>query len=391
MAENRERTRPPACLVVGVVAVLLLLTAVASPAWSTDIKHRLDQEKARLSQLKDEVAAERAKLATLGTKGAEIGQKMDEARSAYELITEQYRETKVKLADASNRYTALKAQLDARVREAYMEGPGNTFEFLLGATSLGDLSDRITYVDAVTQADADLANQVQNLESELSAQAKDEAQLQAKAAAALQKVQAREAELEAQLAQQQQIVDDINGKIAEATQLVQKLGKQYQDYLKAMSGVQFHPGAILEICPVDQPRAVYDGFGAPRYAGGYHPHAGDDIVAPRGTKIFAPFDGTAHSSWNSLGGNSEYVYGANGYVYNAHLDSYSSLSNGPVHVGDVIGYVGNTGDAQGGITHDHFEWHPNVTPAPSDWPASAYGYSVIGTAVNPYPLLSQVC
>jgi murein DD-endopeptidase MepM/ murein hydrolase activator NlpD len=84
-----------------------------------------------------------------------------------------------------------------------------------------------------------------------------------------------------------------------------------------------------------------------------------------------------------------YVYGADGYVYNAHLDHYSDLSNGSVHAGDVIGYVGNTGDAQGGITHDHFEWHPNVIP--SNWPESPYGYSVIGTAVNPYPILSQVC
>jgi murein DD-endopeptidase MepM/ murein hydrolase activator NlpD len=375
--------------VVGVAAVLMLLAAAASPAWGTDIQHEYRQAKARLAQLKDEVAAEREKLASLGVRAGEIAQRVDEAQAAYELVTEQLHETKVKLAEARDRYAALKAQLDARVRETYMEGPGNTFEFLLGATSLDDLSDRITYVDAVTRSDADLANEVQNLETELSARAKDEERMQARKAAALQKVQERQAELEAQLAVQQKLVDDINAKIAEAEKLVEKLGKQWQAYLKAMSGVQFHAGAIFKVCPVDQPRAVYDGFGAPRYAGGYHPHAGNDIVAPRGTPIRAPFDGTARTSWNSLGGNAVYVYGADGYVYNAHLDHYSDLSNGSVHAGDVIGYVGNTGDAQGGITHDHFEWHPNVIP--SNWPESPYGYSVIGTAVNPYPILSQVC
>ena len=387
MAENREQARAFARRMVGVVAALLLLTAVASPAWGTDIKHQYDQAKARVAQLKDEVTAERAQLAALGAKAAELAQKVDEARAAYELITEQLRETKGKLAEARDRYTALQEQLDARARETYMQGPGNTFEFLLGATSLADLSDRITYVDALTQADADLANQVQNLKNELSAEAKDEERLQEKAAAALQKVQAQEAELEAQLAQQQQIVDDIEAKVTEAERLAQKLGKQWQDYLKAMSGAQFHPGEIFKVCPVDEPRAVYDGFGAPRYAGGYHPHAGNDIVAPRGTAIRAPFDGTARTSWNSLGGNAVYVYGADGYVYNAHLDQTGY--NGPVQAGDVIGYVGNTGDAQGGITHDHFEWHPNVIP--SNWPQSAYGYTVIGSAVNPYPILSQVC
>lgn len=38
--------------------------------------------------------------------------------------------------------------------------------------------------------------------------------------------------------------------------------------------------------------------------------------------------------------------------------------------------------------YNHFEWHPYQTP--SDWPVSAYG-TVIGDAVNPWPLLSQVC
>ena len=389
MAENRELARASARRLVGVAAALLLLTAIASPAWGTDIKHELDAAKARLAQLKDEVTAEQAQLAVLGAKAAELAQKVDEARGEYELITEQLRETKGKLTEARDRYTALQGQLDARARETYMQGPGNTFEFLLGATSLADLSDRITYVDVLTQADADLANQVQNLKNELSAEAQDEERLQEKAAAALQKVQAQEAELEAQLAQQQQIVDDINGKMTEAEQLVQKLGKQYQDWLEAMSGAQFHGGTVFHYCPVDQPRAVYDGFGAPRYAGGYHPHAGNDIVAPRGTAIRAPFDGTARTSWNSLGGNAVYVYGADGYVYNAHLDQTGY--NGTVQAGEIIGYVGNTGDAQGGITHDHFEWHPNVTPSASDWPPSPYGYSVIGTAVNPWPILSAVC
>ena len=60
---------------------------------------------------------------------------------------------------------------------------------------------------------------------------------------------------------------------------------------------------------------------------------------------------------------------------------------GPVHAGQIIGYVGATGDTN--TPHLHFEWHPKVIP--SNWPASAYGVSVIGDAVNPFPLLSQVC
>jgi murein DD-endopeptidase MepM/ murein hydrolase activator NlpD len=64
------------------------------------------------------------------------------------------------------------------------------------------------------------------------------------------------------------------------------------------------------------------------------------------------------------------VYGARGFVYNAHLVAYGQL--GAVGAGTVIGYVGATGDAGG--PHDHFEWHPNN-----------------GAAVDPYPFLSAVC
>ena len=126
------------------------------------------------------------------------------------------------------------------------------------------------------------------------------------------------------------------------------------------------------MCPVDPPRAFGDGFGAPRYTGTFHLHAGDDILSDYGTKIRAPFDGIAKPTYNTLGGNGEYVYAPDGtYVYNAHLHHYSAKSNGPVQAGDVIGYVGDTGDAKG-TPHDHFEWHP--TSVPANWPASFYGY-----------------
>jgi murein DD-endopeptidase MepM/ murein hydrolase activator NlpD len=144
---------------------------------------------------------------------------------------------------------------------------------------------------------------------------------------------------------------------------------------------------VLSRCPVNGPRSFTDGFGEPRYTGGYHLHQGVDVMAPRGTPIVAPFDGSAQQSSSPLGGNEEYVYGPYGYVFNAHLSSYSSLSNGIVHAGDVIGYVGDTGDAVG--THDHFEFHPNVIP--TNWPASPFGYAVIGSAIDPYPLLVAAC
>jgi murein DD-endopeptidase MepM/ murein hydrolase activator NlpD len=132
------------------------------------------------------------------------------------------------------------------------------------------------------------------------------------------------------------------------------------------------PSRPLVVCPVRGRGYIANDFGAPRYAGGYHPHAGNDVFAAQGTPIVAPFDGVAVKTPNTLGGEAVKVYGPLGYVYNAHLSAYGRL--GPVRAADVIGYVGNTGDAIGGPPHDHFEWHPGN-----------------GAAVDPFPYLQAAC
>jgi murein DD-endopeptidase MepM/ murein hydrolase activator NlpD len=132
------------------------------------------------------------------------------------------------------------------------------------------------------------------------------------------------------------------------------------------------PGPLFEVCPVDRPRKYVDDFGDARYSGGYHRHEGIDIFAPYGTPIRAPFAGKAETSTNWAGGLQLYVHGGKGFVFVGHLSEVGKLAH--VHAGDVIGYVGTSGNAQGGSPHAHFEWHPDGGPA-----------------VNPFRLLNQAC
>jgi peptidoglycan hydrolase CwlO-like protein len=386
MRANRGRSASYRRRWVGVASVSLLLLMALAPTAGAGLKQNLDEAKARLAELKRQIGAQQSVLDRLSAEAAAIAMQIDEHQAIYEQVTTQLQQTQMELEAAKRRFEMVLGRLNERLREAFMQGPGSPVEFLLGATSLADLSDRLEFVDALAQSDSDLADRVQNLKNELSAQARNQERLRTRQADILRALEGERAKLQDQFAQQKQIYDDIQSKRAEAERLVERLGRAYRDFLASLSGVS---NGVFKVCPVDQPRALYDGFGAPRYSGGYHPHAGNDIVAPMGTAIRAPFAGTARSSYNTLGGSAVYVYGALGYAYNAHLSSYSSNSNGPVAAGDVIGYVGDSGDALGGVPHDHFEWHPNVIP--SNWPRSPYGYTVIGSALNPYPLLSQVC
>ncbi len=395
MADVHHDNRRTARRVVGLACVLLALGLFVAPA-QAGIQERLSAARARLSQLRDDIDSQQQVLDQLEAESARITAKLLDAQGQLELITEQLMQTRGELSEVKDRYDEVQGQLNDRLRETYMNGPASSLEFLLGASTFADLSDRMEYVDALAATDNDLATQVENLRNQLAAQARAQERLQQRQTELVSGLQRDQAALDAKLDQQKQIYDDIQSKRDEAMKLVNKYAKQLKAWKNSFSAVQVSGSGVFRVCPVDQPRAYSDSFGAPRYAGGYHPHAGNDILAPTGTPIRAPFDGTANTSYNTLGGNAVYVRGSAGYVYNAHLSSYSSLSNGPVHAGDVIGYVGDTGDAQGGPSHDHFEWHPYNTPSADSWPQSAYGYSVIDTgygdpAVNPYPLLTQVC
>ena len=139
-------------------------------------------------------------------------------------------------------------------------------------------------------------------------------------------------------------------------------------------------------CPVSGPVYYRDDFGDRRTVGGYHPHWGNDVAAPRGRAIVAPFDGYAvghRDSW--FAGLYVTVIGPHGYVRNVHLSRFGRL--GEVRTGDIVGYVGATGDARG--PHDHFEWHPWALPprlhrAPS-------GFTRVMDAIDPYPYLNRAC
>ena len=367
-------------------AVALLLLAALSPVAraQTSTEEQLEDAEAEVDRLVAEISQHEQELQGLMAQAAEMWQRVQDAEARYQQISADLEKTRENLHDAQNEFAALQKRLDARARETFMAGPGTELEFLFGSTSLADLSARLEYVSAVSETDVDLAIGVQNLKNELAAEKQEEERLRASRAAALRHARDEKAAVDANLAEQQRILDDLEAKKAHAVELAKRLDRKLQRELEALTGVQFFDG-VFEVCPVDAPRAAYDGFGAPRFGGGYHPHAGNDIMAPMNTPIRATFNGTASTSVNGLGGYAVYVYGANGYTYNAHL-AQPGVS-GSVNAGDIIGYVGISGNAT--TPHNHFEWHPYQIP--ESWPVSPYGYSVIGSAVNPWPLLSQVC
>lgn len=124
---------------------------------------------------------------------------------------------------------------------------------------------------------------------------------------------------------------------------------------------------------------LIDSFGFPRMPGtpDAHWHEGIDLFAPRGTPLVAAERAVVARIGNGrLGGLKFWLRGESGADwYYAHLDSFApGLHNGQlVEAGELLGYVGNTGNAIGTPPHLHLEIHPGG-----------------GRPINPYPLLRVV-
>lgn len=99
-----------------------------------------------------------------------------------------------------------------------------------------------------------------------------------------------------------------------------------------------------------------DTWGAARSQG--RNHEGIDIMAERGTKVYSATEGlVADLRNNNLGGKIIWILGPSGsWHYYAHLDGHKrGLNVGDyVHKGDLIGYVGNTGNARATAPHLHY-------------------------------------
>jgi len=129
--------------------------------------------------------------------------------------------------------------------------------------------------------------------------------------------------------------------------------------------------------PVLGPASYSDDWGQPRYDPYFHLHQGTDIFAPRGTPVIASSNGVVTLMWSGSGpgGTSLRLTAPDGsYYYYAHLDRFASRLHMSQRVvaGEVLGYVGTTGNAENGLPHLHFEIHP-------------YG----GAAVPPIPYLDR--
>jgi murein DD-endopeptidase MepM/ murein hydrolase activator NlpD len=233
---------------------------------------------------------------------------------------------------------AAKAQMNARAAQVYRSQRLEILGVLVSARTFREFLTAFDMLTAVTQQDASTVTRVTQLRVEQ---------------------EQVHADLDRQRAEQQRVLGEIGRRQDQVEASLEAVGREYNrikaEVDRRKSGFAF---------PVVGAYSYTNTFGAPRMVGTeyYHRHEGTDIFALRGTPLVAVVDGVLDRVGNDLlGGLGLWVRspGDGWSYYYAHLSGYALGIRSGAHVrkGQVLGYVGNTGNAQGGPAHLHFETH----------------------------------
>ena len=270
-----------------------------------------------------------------------------------ELLEARLTQLEAEKAAAVARLQKARSQLKRRAVAGYMGSPASPINQVLAATDFNDLSRRFELLSAVIEADRNRIDEYNAARIAVGAELEEVvAALDARRAAKLVATS---------------ILDGADSAL---------LAKQIQ-----LAAVQAGGGIVGAgfVFPVGGPHSYSDTFGAPRMFGtSYaHLHQGTDIFAAHGTPLLACERGVLIKiGSDTLGGTKLWLVGASGTrYYYAHLSAFAEgVTEGKVvQAGDVVGFVGNTGNALTTPAHLHFEVHPGGGPA-----------------INPYPMLRMV-
>lgn len=352
----------------GAVSLVLLMSLTVAPA-RADTRSALAAAQHRQERMQRLIARSEAAVQHLRDQMNVLAAEIEEATSEYEHAQEQVMAVRADIRVERTKLRRFQHALNQRAASIFMAGVPSVVHVLLDAGSVNDMYDRLAFVEAANERDQVVADRVEAQEKVLAAVETELQGVLGKRRRALATLGSDRAKLERKFDEQKGRIAKLDRLRAEAGETATTLLAQIRVELLARGG----DGILgpLFVCPVGDPHAYGDTFGIIHHHPGWtHVHQGNDIAAPLGSPVYAPFGGSVQTGTEVNAGKYVRLWGAEGYVTMLHLSSFAAW--GAVEEGDVVGYVGITGNASS--PHVHFEWHPNDGPA-----------------VDPYQQLNEVC
>jgi peptidoglycan DL-endopeptidase CwlO len=320
-------------------------------------------------------------IGALQAKQVRIQADLDRKRAELERVQERLRQERVRLTRLRARLAEGRIALAQRLTELYKADEPDMVTVVLESDGFADLLERSEFLQRVSHQDARIIDRVKTAKADATRTAKrldKHERKQTAVAAAIQQRRDEVAQIKGHLVDRRQTYASARGKKQEVLAQTREHRHDLEGDLKALEAASARVAAALR-----QPAAGGGGSisaGPPRAgAGGFiwpvngpltspfgprwgRLHAGVDISAPEGTPIRAAASGkVVLLGWT--GGYGNYTCVAHGGAVStcyAHQVRYGTSMGASVSQGQVIGYVGNTGNSFG--AHLHFEVRINGTP-----------------------------
>lgn len=368
-------------LVIAVFALLpsffglgLALAAPKSTSSKTSQKQAISN---KLNQINSSLSSQRRRAQEIKKQVDGVTKNLNVIVGRYNAAIEQLERTKAaiqenqaRLDEAQERRSQCQEIVNGRINSIYRHGKVRFLAVLLRVKNFREFLVRLDMLQRISREDIKALTEVKALEEEIVERGGILEEQKAKEREVVAELRGNQRMIQSELVKVSGLLSGVQGEIArlekeerETRQALARLNQQRA----VRSGTAYAAAVKIDgfVFPVGGPHAYTDNFGD--YRSGGRTHQGIDIFALRGTPAVAAMDGTIITAGTqSLGGIVLRLRGKDGSVYSyAHLNGYASgISEGvSVKAGQTIGYVGSTGNAEGGAPHLHFEIHPGGGPA----------------------------
>lgn len=379
---KKSTTRLISCVIAAILVIALLASMLLSSLTFAGAAEDVDELQDKLSSLEDEKAAVKEKIAELTKQANDVEATRAALQSEIDLtkeeistveayidrLQEQIDVKTTELAAAEEALEQKEEEFALTVRTTYEQGDSSYLEVLLNSSSFSDLLSRMEIITAImednkkivaeyTAAKEDIEQKKQELQDTQDSQKEYQENLnykvdelaasEAEQAALAESLQAYKAESEAEY-------DRISNEMQDVSNQIAALSAQ-----SAASGGVPYSGTFVWPTPSCTTTSSVYGYRVHPIYGTVKFHAGEDIPASYGAEILAAASGTVTTAgWVSGYGNYTVIdHGGGTMTAYGHQSSILVSVGQYVEQGQVIGYVGSTGNSTG--PHLHFEVYQN--------------------------------
>lgn len=398
MLPMRRKTKRVCRILSAVLALCLMVPCQAIAKTIDEVQaeqEKLRQENEELQTKIDSLRADEAKALeyqeALEEKIELTEQKIDTSRESIELMDTEIEALEKKLNASKKEYEDTIRLFSERIKALYKTGTVGTLEILLSADSFTDFTMKTELISRVTEHDQELLDKIEDYlertqqdREDLQKMREDEAKIKQELESAQKELVALHEEndaaiaaLETKQAEAREVIEQNEQEDAALEEELQELIRQRNEEEKKRQEQIANGGSVPPVNPGMHgdftPCWPLPGVGVGSITGHYGemyfngPHNGLDIGAPYGEPIVAAQAGQVlsaeyHWSW----GNNVLLWHNDTFATRyAHMSRIAVSAGQYVEQGDIIGYVGATGQAFG--DHLHFEVYYNgsrVDPDP---------------------------